>query len=579
MPIDFPLSPEKIREEMKRIISEIKEETNWDTKRNLSEITIKIGNAPEYGSIFSIDRNLEKITFGFWLDELTPKYYRTNLVEFLIIRECITFFIDNELLFDSDLVLVQYIINLCALAYLRKKYEKRSFETKLVNIRNRFLFEDEDLSDKERYYHSKIQSLSSIVISQQITYKLLLETFLHFLEELTYTDVDEEEILDYIYRYLSNIPEEIVAPIRLKEKTLQVLEKVVEFGFDATPIKIAKILRKDHATIYREFNKIASRYNAYIRVEKNNKKLGLHFYSILIRMITNNDDNSLRVFNELSKIRYIGEIYEGTGDNFNYIFTITMCPHFVADSFANKLDRLMKNNIIKSFEVKPLINRLYMTTFVEDRFEPSIENYKKLINGQISCKRIKTWDNNNFPEEPPIRFTEKEGNLLKAISVYKSNALANPQSYRVFTAPLKKFALENNVDINKMDDFLSFMNNQRNQLIEKGLIDFRLELTLTDLGISDILTIKVDCNPKEKIALQLIDKMSIFSWIAFYVAHDCFIMQILGLNNEHVITNLITEFIKLQGFECERFTVVNKVWRFVPLAELYHFKGNKWALF
>ena len=90
-----------------------------------------------------------------------------------------------------------------------------------------------------------------------------------------------------------------------------------------------------------------------------------------------------------------------------------------------------------------------------------------------------------------------------------------------------------------MDDFLSFMNNQRNQLIEKKLIDFRLELTLTDLGINDILMIKVNCDPEDNKVLQLIDKISIFSWIAFYVAHDCIIIQILGINKEHAITNII----------------------------------------
>lgn len=579
MPIEFPLSSEKIQEEMKRLIFKIREETNWELKRNLSEITIEIGDAPEYGSIFGIDRGLKKVTFGSWLDEITPRYYRTNLVEFLIIRESIACFIENELLFVSDITLVHYILNLSALAFLRKKYEKKYFETKLFNIRDRFLFEDENLNEEEMYFQSKFHSLSTIVISQQITYNHLLETFLHFLEESSYTELDEAEILEHIYRYLSNIPEEIVAPIRLKHNTLQVLEKVVDLGFNASAIKIAEILGKDHTTIYREFKKIASRYNAYFRVQKNFHKLGLHFYSILVRLNKNNEDNLQRLINELNKIKYIGEIYEGAGENLNYVYSVTLCTHFVADSLSNKLEKMMKNSIINSFEVKSLKNRIYMTSFVVDRFEPSSENYQKLLNGEILCKKIETWNDNNFKKSPPMKFTEKEGNLLKAISIYKSNSLVNPQLYRVFMPQLKKFALENNVDINKMDDFLGFMNNQRNQLLEKGLIDFRLELTLSDLGINDILTIKVNCDPENSKVIKLMDKLSIFSWIAFQISYDSIIIQILGLNNEQDIANLITDLIIKDGFEYEKFTVKNKVWRYIPLADLYHFQGNRWSLF
>jgi hypothetical protein len=578
MPIEFPLSPEKIREEMKRIISKIREETSWEQKRKLSEITIKIGNTPEYGPIFGIDRSKKKITFGSFLNELTPKYYRTNLVEFLIIRETIACFINNDLLFENEFPLVHYILNLCALAFSRKKHEKRSFETKLVNIRNRFLFEDESLDEAERYFHSKIQSLSSIVISQKILFKHLMETFLHFLEELSYTEEDENEVLEYLYRYFSNIPEEIVAPIRLKQNTLLVLEKVVELGFNATAKTISKILGKDHATIYREFNKIASRYNAYFRVQKNFNKLGLHYYFILIRLIRDNEDNFQRIIEELNKIRYIDEAYEGIGENYRYAFLVTLCPHLITNSLEKKLDRLKKNGVVESFEIKPLNNRVYMTTFIEERFEPSIENYKKLLNGKINCTKIKTWDNNHFQQSPPMKFSEKDKNLLRTISVYKSHSLVNPQYYRVFTNELKKFAMDNNVDVNKMDDFLGFMNTQRNHLLEKNLIDFRLELTLTDIAINNILIIKVNCDLDEKQAQELINEISIFSWVAFYVTYDSIIIRILGLPFDHAITNLLTDLIEQNGFEYEKFTINQKIWRFIPYADLYYYQGNKWAL-
>jgi hypothetical protein len=110
------------------------------------------------------------------------------------------------------------------------------------------------------------------------------------------------------------------------------------------------------------------------------------------------------------------------------------------------------------------------------------------------------------------------------------------------------------------------------------MIDFRLELTITDLAINEVLTIKVSCDPESVKAIKLMDQLSIFSWIAFYSSYDGIIIQILGLNNEHAITKLVTEYISKYGFEYEKFTVNQKVWRFIPISELYHFQGNKWAL-
>jgi hypothetical protein len=579
MPIEFPLTPEMIREEMKRTISDIREETNWELTRNLSELTIKIGDAPEYGSKYGVNRNDKEIIYGSWLENLKPKYYKVNLVEFLIIRESIACFIDEDLLFDVDINLAQYILNISALAYMRKKHESRSFETRLINIRNRVLIIGENLKEEEKFFLAKLQSLSSIIISQQITYQHLFETFLHFLDETSLSEIDEGEILDYIYRYMSNIPEEIIAPIRLKKNTLQVVEKVIKLGFDATAKKISSILGRDHATIFREFNRIASRYKAYLKVHKNYHKLGLHFYYILIQLSKDKEDNFTRALNELNKDRYVGLIFEGENKSSRYIFSITLCPHFVSDSLGNKFENFLKNKVITSFEIKPIRNRIFMTSFIEDRFEPSIENYGKLLNEEITCTKLKTWDDNNFQKAPPMRFTEKEDNLLRAMSIYRSHSLVNPQSYRGFSAQMKKFAEDNNVNVNELDDYLGFMNVLRNQLLENNLIDFRLELTVTYLAIADQLIIKVNCNPDDEKVQTLMNKLSIFSSIFFIVYHDGIIIKIIGLNNGHEITNLIEDLLINNELEFETFTVNQKPLKYIPFNELYHYKGNKWALF
>jgi hypothetical protein len=576
MSIEFPLTPDNIREEMERIISSIREETNWELHRNLTEVTIEIGDAPEKGSLFGISRMPKELAFGSWIADLQPDYYRTNIAEFVIIRESISFFIDNELVFDSDQELIQDILFLCAIAFWRRMYEGREFETRLVNVRQLLLIATEDLTEEERSKHALIQALSNTIISQKISYNLAVETSLHFIGEPPYIEIDELEIMLLLYRFFSDIPDEIVAPISLKPKSLQVLEKVIELGFKATPIAISKILKKDNASIHREFTRIASRYNAFFRVEKNFHKLGLHYYSIIIRF--NDLDNKERIINELENIEYIGEIYEGSGNDKEYVYSIVLCPHFIAETLGTKLERLQRNNFLSSFEIKPLKNRIYMTTFVEGRFQPSIENYKKLLNNKIRSKKLKIWDNNRFSQNPPMNFEEKENNLLKAISVYQSHSIANNRYYRVFTTEMYSFASENNVNTKEMGKVLGFMNNQRNQLLDKELIDFRLELTLTNIAIDDMLIIKVKCDPDTEEIQKLIDKISIFSWTAFNIAFDSIIIRVLGLNNKHAISKLLSDTINEDGFEYEMFTVNKKVWRYIPFADLYHHQGNKWAL-
>ncbi len=578
MNLTFPLTPEIIRESIQETISEIKEESGWDLARELSDVTIELGDAPEIDPAFGVIRSYNKLIFGNWLNEITPNYNRVNTCEFLVIRESFAFFISSNILFKTDFKLLDYILDLLACSFLRKKYEKTSFGLKLNVLLFRFIVRPKIIHDEKKDLIFKIDALLYNIIAQEITYILILNTFNHFVNESSEQEFDSNEILDYIYRYIVKSPEEIIAPIFLRNITLQVLQKIVNLGFEATSTSLADNLNIDNTTITRELIKITNRYNAKFRVEKNFYKLGLYYYSIIIRLKSRKNETLTQIIDELLKVRYIGEVYEGSNKTYTYIYSFTLCPHIVADSLDNKLLKFQNKGLIQSYEIKPLKNRLFLTALVEEKFTPTIDNYRKLLNNEIQCVKLVTWDNNKFKEDIPYKFTSSEKNLLQFISIYQSHILSNPLSYLTFMSPLKEFLLENNIDINKLDETLGFLNKQRNLLLSNNLIDFRLQLTISYLVLDDMLMIKIDCDPETEKVKELLNKLAIFSWIAYNIAYESVIIRIQGLNTDHKLVEILTEIIISYGFDYEIFNLKPQTWRYIPYGDLYYFEGNKWAI-
>jgi len=578
MNLSFPMSPEQIREEMAQVIEKIQEETKLDLVRNLSDVAITIGEAPEDGQIFGTVREPNLIVFGSWIEKLIPETIRFNILEFLIIREAFSFFIEDEVLFGRLSTITQYLQNVLSFAFLRKTYETKSLELKFSHIKSRFLFIPKNISSDEKILFNKKFELNTIVIKQSITFKLLLSTFLHYIEDILDEDIDFEEILDYLLRYLSNSPLEIAAPIRLKKTTLQVLENLVKIGFEASTKDIANYLDLNQTTVFRELNKIASRYVASFRVEKNFFKLGLKHHLILIKYNDRDSSTTDKIFDLLKSNRYIFEIYSGGNSDFSYVYCLTLCPYIVAENLIYRLQRFVKEEIIVEFEVIPLKNRIFRSAFVEDSFQPSVANFSKLINDELKCTKLITWGKNNFEEESASRFTSNDKRLLWFMSLYQSNGIVNYNHYRGFTVELKEFLAANGFNWDDMQSGLDFLNKTRKTLLDRKLIDFRLRLSLSHVAANESLIVKILCDPEDEKIKMVLDRLNIFGSSIVHQGYENLILSVFGLNYEHPLATLIIAELNKSGFDCEFFSVKNIVWRFVPLHKLYSFPDHKWLL-
>ncbi|GAG64331.1 unnamed protein product, partial [marine sediment metagenome] len=123
MKLEFPLTPEKIREGMEKVISSIQEETKWDLQRTLSDVTIKIGDAPEQGYTFGVNEVKNKLIFAKWINDVQPEITSRKIWEFIIIRESLSFFIKTELFEKGIDELTRLFLNFMAMAYHQRLYE------------------------------------------------------------------------------------------------------------------------------------------------------------------------------------------------------------------------------------------------------------------------------------------------------------------------------------------------------------------------------------------------------------------------------------------------------------------------
>ena len=129
MKLEFPLTPEKIREGIEKVISIIREETKWDLQRTLADATIEIDEAPEQGYDFGANFKKNKLVFGNWIDKVEPEITSRKIWEFIIIRESLALFVKDELLEKGISELTRLFLNFMAMAYQSKLYEGKSFDS------------------------------------------------------------------------------------------------------------------------------------------------------------------------------------------------------------------------------------------------------------------------------------------------------------------------------------------------------------------------------------------------------------------------------------------------------------------
>ncbi len=570
--------PKDILEEIQSIFEDIKKNTGWEPTKLPSDIKIEIGVAPEYYELFGVDRKKDKLIFGDWISEVEPKAISNHFWEFLLIRESFTFFFSDDLLFGDISQLVNLLLNLLALSYLQEKDPKSAKDIKFVPIQGRFLSFHGKISKDDKELESKIYSLIEI-INQGISYKMLFNTFANFIEDISLDDIDQDDVIDDIRRYLSNKPEEIAAPIYLKRNTTEVFLKLVELGYNSSAIAIADELNLNQSTVARQISKISSKFYAKWRLEKNFLKLGLQTYLLIVKIPLKNEKFLDAISDELLTTKYIDEYYEGRNTHFFFQYAVFGCPNVVSERISRKLEKQQNRGIIDSFELKIVKDRIFKTTIVNERFKPIRNNFVALLENKIPSKKITLWDYSYLIDVERDVLDKKDILLLKFISIIVSKSISKFGLFGAHYSEYLKFIKENSLDLNNISEVINFLNQLQNRVLERYIIDYRFNISLSGTAKNSILFFRIKADSNSEIISKIIEKISIFSWILIIKSIDEVYMLILGPDYKHFIAGLIKDILSKNKLNYEIFSAKNKVYRNVAYDELFDFNSQRWSLF
>ena len=577
MKLEFPLTPEKIREEIQKVISSIREETNWDLQRTLLDVSIEIGDAPKLGYNFGVNIKKNQLVFGDWIDKVEPEITSRKIWEFVIIRESLLLFVEEELLEKEISELTKLFLNFMAMAYQKRLYEGKSFESEFQLLKARFLYLTKEDKKITKQLDEELDSLLTIIVTHGITYKLIYTTYLHFLEDIPVSEIDIEELINDFQRYLSSSPEEITAPIQFKDAVVIVINELVNLGHTTSAVEIAKNLRMNHSTVTRHLTKLVSRYYAYWRREYNWKKMGLHTYLILIAIDKKKDDVREEIGKELESIPYIFELFDGENLSYNYFYAIIHCPHSTADNLTFSLEKKQNDEKIIAFEIKPIQRRLYRTAFVHPQIKPTLSNFEKFLTGKTPIQKFVLWDNKDFDSEV-IEFDKSDDSLLGFLSVLLNKSITTKGYFGVWLDKLDDFLIKNEVNPNDTSEGTNLFNKLQKIAIDKQILDFRVSISPSKMHSLEKLVIKIPCKPDSDSTYRLINDLTIFGWIGLLFSYEEIFFVINGLNYNDSVTKLIASFLEERDLEYEIFSAKSKFSRFIPFNDLYNYKNKKWKI-
>jgi len=575
MKLDSPLDPISIEEGIQEIVADVLEETKWELKRNPTKTKIKIGVAPEYTEFFGVTRSKGKLVFGKWINGLEPEYAYEAILEFLIIREAIALFLTDEVLHGELSSLTNLILNIASMSYYQELHKTRTINLRFAMYKTRLLTQEEKSENYVKISH-KINPLINSVLKANVSYLLIINSYLYIIEDID--EIDEDEILDSITRYLAKSSEEIVFPIYLKENPKKILSNLAQLGYDSTLNDIASLVGVDESIVSKELKKLDSRFRAKWYIERNWFKLELHSYLVIIRFNKSLKKNRDKMLDYLEKNHYFFEILTGENDEYSYVYSLFHTSHFISERLASRLEKFQKEGSITSFDLKSITERNFSTSILREHHVPTLDVYKKLLSGEIPHEKILLWSSVNFDDRIPEKLDSKDMVLLKFLSFFKTKSITSYDVFGVFLSGFNEFLEENEINPNNMNESLLFFKSNENQAKKRKLIDYRLGIAVTDLAIEGSLVVRIKLDPDEKLAKEILEKFLIFSSQAVIKSYNDFFIVINGLKFDHFLTNLIKNQLTKYKIEFEIFSINSSFHRNISYHELYDFNSKKWAL-
>ncbi|MFW9922949.1 MAG: hypothetical protein ACFFDW_06630, partial [Candidatus Thorarchaeota archaeon] len=414
-------------------------------------------------------------------------------------------------------------------------------------------------------------------LKQKISYKLVLETLYYFIEDLEPEFIDLEELIEDLMRYLLLSPDEISMPIHIREKALEIIENLIENGYQTSFSKIAEYMDIDNSLITREIAKINARYNAFWRVEKNFNKMGLYTYLIIIRF-DNKDEIYDLLIKKIGEIKYTFDIFTGSNEKYVYLYTILQSPHLLINNLIYEFDKLVKEKKIISFDINTITKRSFYSSFVQQALNPSIENIQNLLENKILYKKLELWNTDLFNDKKRIDFKTQNEKLLEFLSVLLYSHLTGNKIFGVRIEHIYKFFEKHNINPKDMVLITNFMTNLEKEAIDMNLLDYRLQVAKSRLNTSNSLIIKLIKPPERNDIEKIINSLLCFGISIVMESYDCIFISIIGPTNDCLVYKSVHQFLNKSKIPFECFIIESIIRKYVPYHILYDYENKKWLI-
>jgi len=533
---------------------------------------ISIGTAKkEYGVNFGIKKTLEKLTIADWLFDLQIKI-KSYVLYFLIIKESILHFINIKM---DDVN--QTIINIITFLWLKELMEIETIDNPIYAALSSRIYPEEIGGKGYSYWNN----LLTLLFSKNISF---IETYNAFCEIVKNESISPEEVDNNFSNWViqKTIKEEdVVAPIYLYPKQIEVLDTIVELGYErGSSALVSKKLKMHINTVRKHFRDLMTSYATFWRAKINYERLQLNNY--FLKVILKEEKTKDQLMQMLSGIPYLRTIFQGTDDENIILYSPTLfSPHIIAEQLGEKLQSLKNKNQIEEFNVQLIRGKKRYGAVSSVPIQPTIESFQKLIDNEQEnlTKYSFSEAKRDFSLEFDDTLVTLNPNILFFLSIITGKFLLKAR-YTVKVNELPKYYELNNIAISDVDAQTNLINQTETQARKKGLLDYDLYMRNFAKPSSETLIIELlgEQTTDHTNIDNVIDSLRVFSFLGQTDLYDKKILTLSGISHKHPISKLIKTNLDKNNINSNIYSISLAKAKNLSLHELFDFDEKKWKI-
>ncbi|MEA2070142.1 MAG: hypothetical protein U9O98_02530 [Asgard group archaeon] len=533
---------------------------NFFDNRSYSINPFTIGTVQKENRMrFAIDREKTEIIIANWLFDFQFRLQQ-YILYLIIVKESIQNFLPN---------IPEPILNILTVIFYCDQNNIKSIDDPVMASFSTHFYTENFGGRAFSYYII----LLFLLISKQVPFKSILNEIV----KISSTIEENEQIISQISAWIieNNINiEDTIAPIYLNERLFPIFEDLVQMNYQEFSVsEISKKTDLHPNTIRNRLKDLASTNNAFWRAVINFQKLKLNNY--FLKIVVKKKKLSKKLLNYITQIDYLKSIYQSKYTNDIILYSPSLIsPHIVVENLKRKLEKAHASNDIVNYDLQIIRERIHYTTITDYPFRNTIQQVERFLAGDTDHlhKYKLAHEKRDFSLEFDISMLDLDYKLLYFLSLLKGKFLLQAR-YIVEVSELPKFYEYNALDMTDLDAQTDLLSQLSIRAHRNDLLDFALFIRSFAKLSADVLVFEI---PQESINEEIIEKLSVFSFLGQISLYDKTIFNIPGISHRSKLKDVLQKALLKEGIEPSFYTISLQQSRFIPFHELYDYENKKW---